>query len=328
MTIHHTHVKKAQKLGFVIDEKEDHITMFLPRRAIVIHGIDAKDALNNAELFLKIEQTNDGVKPYDFTRVSDQYMYRMVDRHGLLVNDDYSELSELVDIVRDYEDGTGIHMDDSPEDNFPTEKIETEDLPVTNEPAKPTQIGRSDTVFYTKNHKKIGVPLDGAIAYSEGVVTADCPFDPESDDEEEQARADAWYEAWDAAADAKEEEKPEGGSVVSDRYRTIYAEKGHPTHCGDWLAVTLNNILVNKAGTNIELFETICNMNGVSLDKYDRTKRGWEGRLRMTGRNLLAKAVYIAGGKLIVPSGEETETFQAPADWMAMQKFKMPKAQQ
>lgn len=171
-----------------------------------------------------------------------------------------------------------------------------------------------------------GIALDGAIAYAEGTLTADCPFNVESEDEEEQERANQWYEDWDAAADAKaeEEDKEPGGSVVSPKYRTRYAEAGHPTHCGDWLAELLIKLTTNDAGINLELFEEICRWNGVDTSKYKRSGTGWQGRIRMTGRNMLARRVFAAGQLQLTPelAGNDDGIVVAPADWMAAQRFK------
>lgn len=143
-----------------------------------------------------------------------------------------------------------------------------------------------------------GIPTDGAIAYKEGVFAGDCPYMEEDPD------FTRWNNEWDEAADAHELEvaKPKGpGSIITNRYRAKYSESGHPTHCGDELTIFLNELCANKAGTNLELFEAICELNGVRLDKYNRTSKGWQGRLRMTGRNLLAKKVKNNGGRLILP---------------------------
>jgi len=166
-----------------------------------------------------------------------------------------------------------------------------------------------------------GVSTNGATAYREGVVAGDCPF------LEGSPEADNWYNQWDEAADQAENEKPKGpGSVVTNRYRANYSDQGHPTHCGDELAILLNNLCSNKAGTNIQLFEAICVANGVNLTRYNRTTKGWQGRLRMTGRNLLAKKVREQGGYLRMPDGDEYKLSQ---DWVieAEQKFK-PKMDQ
>jgi hypothetical protein len=167
------------------------------------------------------------------------------------------------------------------------------------------------------NDRINGIPEDGAVAYKEGVPAGDCPYLEDSDD------FSRWNNEWDEEAD-KASLPPVKGSVVTNRYRAIYSEYGHPTHCGDELAILLNNLCLNKAGVNIELFEEICVANGVSLMHYDRTSRGWQGRLRMTGRNLLAKRVKNAKGKVLMPNGMAPDSYQLSHDWLiqAEQKYK------
>lgn len=162
-----------------------------------------------------------------------------------------------------------------------------------------------------------GVHINGAIAFKDGVPAGDCPYPEES---EEFAR---WNKEWDDAADLSES-PPAKGSVVTSRYRANYSELGHPTHCGDELAVLLNNLCLNKAGINIQLFEEICEANGIKLARYDRTTRGWQGRLRMTGRNLLTKHLKNNGGVLLMPPGWYPESYKLSEDWVASieHKFK------
>jgi len=168
-----------------------------------------------------------------------------------------------------------------------------------------------------------GVSKDGGIAYREGVPASDCPYLEEDPD------FDRWNNEWDEAADAAEieDKPPQKGSVVTNRYRANYSESGHPTHCGDELAITLNTICLNKAGINMELFEAICETNGVNLTKYNRTTKGWQGRLRMTGRNLLASRVRENGGILFMPRPMEPDFYQLSQEWVdqAATKYK-PKA--
>jgi hypothetical protein len=163
--------------------------------------------------------------------------------------------------------------------------------------------------------RRIGtIPIDGAIAYKEGVMAGDCPY-LEDDEEEDFIR---WNREWDEAADEHETNgngKPKVGSVVTNRYRALYSEMGHPTHCGDRLAELLNSLCNNKAGTNLEIFERICQANDVDLSKYNRAGKGWQGRLRMTGRNLLAKRVVENNGLLIMPEGFG-EDVQLGFDWL------------
>jgi len=162
-----------------------------------------------------------------------------------------------------------------------------------------------------------GIHINGAVAFKEGVPAADCPYLDNSDD------FSRWNNEWDEAADQAENPPPKG-SVVTNRYRATYSEYGHPTHCGDELAILLNNLCLNKAGINLELFEAICAANGVNLTRYNRTTKGWQGRLRMTGRNLLAKRLKSNGGKLIMPPNMMPDSYTLSYDWMvqAEQKYK------
>jgi hypothetical protein len=170
-----------------------------------------------------------------------------------------------------------------------------------------------------------GVALDGAVAYKEGTPSGDNPYLAEDMGEEEgdaHQFAEEWDAAWDAAADENAESEDKGGSVVSEKYRAKYAEAGHPTHCGDWLAETLNALCLTKAGTELDRFEAICAANGVDTSKYKRTGVGWQGRIRMTGRNLLAKAVFKAKGLLLTPIEGAEPSYQAPQSWLDQQRFK------
>lgn len=138
-----------------------------------------------------------------------------------------------------------------------------------------------------------------------------------------------WQEARSELSEEQEDQDPEdqpddeeedrSGSVVGEKFRLRYAEAGHATHCGDWLAVALINLTVNKAGTNIEMVDAIAAANGIDLSKYNRTNKGWQGRLRMTLRNMLARKVWLAGGALTIPN---SDALQAPVEWMSAQKFK------
>lgn len=163
------------------------------------------------------------------------------------------------------------------------------------------------------------VPLDGGEAHKLGLPITSNPF-PESDDE-----YSLWDATWEASADeASELEADEGdaaGSVVKNEYRIRYAEAGHPNHCGDWLANTLNNLVLGKSATDIERLEDIFAANGVDTTKYNHSTNGWQGRIRMTGRNMMARRIYMAGGIMHVPGLPD---FQAPPDWMAAQRFKAP----
>lgn len=169
----------------------------------------------------------------------------------------------------------------------------------------------------------ISVPGNGAEAWRIGVPASANPYE-EGDD-----RWEAWHEEWDAAADeaaekleeteaeSEEGEEPAEKSVVKAEYRARYAEAGHPSHCGDELAILINNLCLTKAGIDMARFEAICEANGVDLTKYNRTTKGWQGRLRMTGRNILSGKVFAAGGVVRTPiEGAEPE-YKMSGEWMA-----------
>lgn len=111
-----------------------------------------------------------------------------------------------------------------------------------------------------------------------------------------------------------DEEEAKSGSVVPMRYRQIYKEQGHPAHCGDWLANTLNELCQVEGKFVVHLLTEIAEANHVSFDNYlANPSRGWQGRFRMSVRNRLAKAIVLAGF-LVVP-GEGNRT--PPSEWLA-----------
>lgn len=118
-----------------------------------------------------------------------------------------------------------------------------------------------------------------------------------------------------------EDDEPEVRSVVPYRYKREYAERGHPAHCGDWLAVTLNARCLREGGFVIEPMVAICEANGLDPQRWLKSStRGWQGRFRMTSRNALAKVVAVAG-VMHVPAeannGEGDVELTPPAEWIA-----------
>lgn len=122
-----------------------------------------------------------------------------------------------------------------------------------------------------------------------------------------------------------DEEPEQGGSVVPQKYKELYKERGDPNHCGDWLAVQLASLcrVINEKGkevTDIDRLEAIANANGVSPERFGKLgveTNGWQGRFRMTVRNMLTKVV-AAKGFLFVPEGcgKDADTeIKAPREW-------------
>ncbi len=130
------------------------------------------------------------------------------------------------------------------------------------------------------------------------------------------------------------EDAARAGSVVKGAYKMRYAEraltakpvkgvskKARARSCGDWLAVTQQKLtLVEKDAISVAAFESILDANGVKHDHWNRTTKGWQGRLRMTGR-LSLQRIVAEGGELEVPAdlaeakGVAT-TLVAPASWV------------
>lgn len=118
-----------------------------------------------------------------------------------------------------------------------------------------------------------------------------------------------------AAEDDEEEER--SGSVVPDKYKRLYAEAGHAGNCGDWLALTLEPLVTSKAGFDVDAMDEIARLNGIDTAKLNRSSRGWQGRYRMTTRNMLVKAI-CSHGFLSVPPFEEGDSIKAPSEWLAV----------
>lgn len=296
MTISHTNVKKAEAIDTILSEDDDNgeplVRAFWAKGGVAVFGSSPAAAIKQMQAAQKIYNSDQG---YRILACADNKAM------AVLYHPDGSYTGPMTPVVMLDQLNKGA-----------IEWVGADTVGATPE------VPRSDN----------GVALDGAVAYSEGTPSGDNPFSLEGD-EEEYKLAEAWDAAWDAAADAVVGDEPQGGSVVSEKYRAKYIEAGHPTHCGDWLATTLNDLCLTKKGTDMDRFEAICALNGVDISKYRRDGTGWQGRLRMTGRNLLAKRVYMAGGKLLAPNSDPevggTEEYTAPTEWMETQRYKMPK---
>ena len=123
--------------------------------------------------------------------------------------------------------------------------------------------------------------------------------------------------------DGDEVEAPR--SVVPEKYRELYRQRGNPRHCGDDLAIVLAELtLVDPASksseVDVEKLDALAIANDVDLSRYRRFGVGWQGRLRMTFRVMLANALkqaFRAGGscKIVVPGGSDVDM----TDWAASQ---------
>lgn len=154
------------------------------------------------------------------------------------------------------------------------------------------------------------------IAVMKGDDAHDIGLEFENDDDQDAMFADVLEycseNGIDVEGDADEQEDEVTGSVVKDRYKKLYAERGDATNCGDWLAVTLKHWCHvaadketgRKAGFDIDRFELILTANGVDISNskaFQNRTRGWQGRARMTGRRLLLTACKDAEA-LVIPA--------------------------
>lgn len=306
MSIHHSQTRKAERLGFTLTQDGERVVAYWSKRNQRLAGVSAADAISQMEAIIAIFDLMPDIKLV--SKAEDTRWVKAYNENNQIAMPDWATPSQVLQ-----------HLKEGAEPVF--QDIEYEEAIVDGDLSAPEA---EDKIERSEN----GVALDGAIAYSEGTPAADNPYTTETEDEDEYKLAVDWDEAWDAAADEAEENKEPTGSVVNNKYRAKYAEAGHPTHCGDWLADLLNNLCIVKDGTDLSRFEAICEANGVDLSKYNRTTAGWQGRLRMTGRNLLSKQVYLAGGVIQTPVEGAEPTYVAPAEWMSAQRFKMPKAEQ
>jgi len=115
------------------------------------------------------------------------------------------------------------------------------------------------------------------------------------------------------------------GSVVKTAYKKKYAqravergEKGKVAQrsCWDWLAQTLAGEVLRDGKLHEESMRALLDANGIRNDHWgtgEKRTKGWEGRLRMTGR-LALQRVVAESGILRTADGEELE---APAEWVA-----------
>lgn len=120
-------------------------------------------------------------------------------------------------------------------------------------------------------------------------------------------------------------------SVVKPTYKLAYAAKALEARlpkgvsrkaaarsCGDWLALTIAKLcIVGKNTLDVERFEALLDANGVEHRHWNRTTKGWQGRLRMTGRLALQRVVAEADGELLVPGPDGDTIVAAPRNWVA-----------
>jgi hypothetical protein len=87
----------------------------------------------------------------------------------------------------------------------------------------------------------------------------------------------------------------------------------------DWLAQEIAKFcLTDKHAIRMDDFKALLKANGIDHNKWPNQSRGWEGRLRMTGRVALQRIVADSG---VLKFPDETEA-KAPMDFILKYKAK------
>ena len=130
----------------------------------------------------------------------------------------------------------------------------------------------------------------------------------------------------DPEAGAEEERKP-SGTVVADHYRLQYREaSSNKQTCGDWLAERLVADTHGPEGFMVDDFTAILSANGLDMSaKWAQLpfsgQKGWIGRYRMNGRQVLEKTVALEGIYIDHTGAKVTPH----ADWLAGMRSKHAK---
>jgi len=119
------------------------------------------------------------------------------------------------------------------------------------------------------------------------------------------------------------EDNAKARSVVKTAYKQKYAEravaaglarKAAQRSTWDWLAQAIaGECLRGRDKLDVDAFLALLEANGVDHSRWTNRSKGWEGRLRMTGRLALQKVV-AAASVLRTPDGEE---LVPPTEWVA-----------
>jgi hypothetical protein len=133
--------------------------------------------------------------------------------------------------------------------------------------------------------------------------------------------------------EAGDSEETVSGSVVDEVYRQRYAlASSTGQSCGDWLAEQLANDTLGKEGFRVADFQAILDHNGVDQSgRWARLpesyQKGWVGRWRMSGRQVLEKQVALSGvyldptgAKLLPEAGWLAAMQRKHEKWLAKQR--------
>lgn len=124
-----------------------------------------------------------------------------------------------------------------------------------------------------------------------------------------------------------DDEPKASGSVVPETYRAQYrAASSNGQTCGDWLAERLVADTHSIDGFNVDEFTAILSANGVDMTtKWAQLpmsgQKGWIGRYRMNGRQVMEKIIALVG--VYVDATQEKIT--PPAEWLEKTRGKHAK---
>ena len=113
----------------------------------------------------------------------------------------------------------------------------------------------------------------------------------------------------------------EPNSIVKDRFKKRYianavalgeTSKAAKRSNWDWLSQQIAvQCLDEKGKLRVDDFLELLDLNGVDWSRWTNRNKGWEGRLRMTGRVALQRKV-LDRGKLVFKMGESLP----PVEWI------------
>lgn len=211
--------------------------------------------------------------------------------------------------------------------------IDTEGFDTENEAAKEAWAIAGDIADFKQDEANAGWKIE----------QVDGEFCAKLGDAGELLTAESWadlleaIQAHEPEADDAEEDEDRPTSVVPDHFKKLYKEIGVAGQDnGDWLAAQMHSLCTitdgKKDSVSVEKVELLALANGITYALVEGA-RGWQGRYRMTVRNILQKKVADTG-LLHVPSsllnGAEPEERQAPAafceKWATKPKAKRVRA--
>lgn len=134
------------------------------------------------------------------------------------------------------------------------------------------------------------------------------------------------------------DEHEASGSIVPEEYRARYREdSSNGQTCGDWLAEWLVNQTHGIEGFNVEDFHAILSANALDMTRpwaglYQSGQKGWIGRYRMNGRQVLEKQVAwtgfvidAQGTRFDVPEPDLTILRRRHAKWIEKEQRRIAK---